>query len=122
MGDVIKVATGLVRALATLDAEEREAALAMAFAFFEAAPANTTTEPANTRREQARERMRRRRRGRRHVILARNDGLCGICGQSIEGEFHIDHIVPVALGGTDDEANLQPAHPRCNILKGASVQ
>jgi len=58
----------------------------------------------------------------RRLVLARDGMVCGICGGSIpEGDLHIDHIFPVARGGTDDPTNLQPAHSRCNISKGARV-
>ncbi len=32
---------------------------------------------------------------------------------------HVDHIKPVALGGTDAPENLQAACRNCNLLKGA---
>lgn len=32
----------------------------------------------------------------------------------------VDHIVPLAAGGTDDRSNLQIAHLFCNLYKGAS--
>lgn len=34
------------------------------------------------------------------------------------GEFHVDHIIPRALGGADVEENLQLLCPRCNRRKG----
>ena len=34
------------------------------------------------------------------------------------GEFHVDHIIPRALGGADVEENLQLLCPRCNTRKG----
>lgn len=57
----------------------------------------------------------------RERILAKGNGLCGICGSPIRpyDEVHIDHIVPVARGGSDDDSNLQPAHGSCNRSKGA---
>jgi hypothetical protein len=33
-------------------------------------------------------------------------------------ETHLDHIVPVSVGGEHGWGNLQPAHPRCNAKKG----
>jgi len=30
----------------------------------------------------------------------------------------MDHVVPLSAGGADDESNVQPAHARCNALKG----
>jgi 5-methylcytosine-specific restriction protein A len=45
----------------------------------------------------------------RKVILARDCGICQPCKR--DGHLHegteVDHIVPKAEGGTDDEANLQ---------------
>lgn len=51
--------------------------------------------------------------------------VCGICGEDIDLMVRkpdalapsIDHIVPRALGGTDDLANLQMAHFGCNQRK-----
>lgn len=60
-------------------------------------------------------------RGVRKVVLTRDGMVCGLCGHPIEDEteLHIDHIRPVARGGTNDAANLQPAHAGCNLAKGA---
>jgi DNA-binding transcriptional ArsR family regulator len=51
--------------------------------------------------------------------------LCHLCSGVIDdGEpggpwsFTWDHLVPRALGGSDDAANLRPAHRRCNIRRG----
>ena len=35
--------------------------------------------------------------------------------------FHVDHIIPKALGGTDDLANLRLLCPDCNWVKGANI-
>jgi len=32
---------------------------------------------------------------------------------------HVDHIIPVSSGGTDELSNLQAACRNCNLLKGA---
>lgn len=59
--------------------------------------------------------------------LAERDGWrCGICGGRIDRSrshpdplsLSVDHIVPVALGGDNDDSNLQAAHLRCNLAKG----
>jgi len=47
-------------------------------------------------------------------ILNASD-ICWICGQP--GADSIDHIVPIARGGTDDVSNLAPACLRCNLAK-----
>ena len=55
-------------------------------------------------------------------LWLRDAGLCGICGEPAdEAGFHIDHVLPVALGGSNDEANLQVSHPACNLAKGAGL-
>lgn len=56
------------------------------------------------------------------VVLEMYDGLCGICGTDVDVmNFHLDHIWPLALGGEHSYANLQPAHPSCNMRKGWSA-
>lgn len=65
----------------------------------------------------------------RSQILARSQ-TCGICGELIDVRLsglhpdgpNIDHIIPAIDGGTDDWSNLQPAHRRCNLAKGAQRQ
>lgn len=54
------------------------------------------------------------------VVYRMYGGMCGICGEFIDGDFHVDHRVPLALGGMHGYINVQPAHPRCNLSKGWS--
>lgn len=55
---------------------------------------------------------------------------CHICGLSIdmrltrqcgepgwEGGLHLDHVTPLAKGGTDLISNVKPSHARCNLDK-----
>lgn len=47
-------------------------------------------------------------------------GICHICGARIDGvrePWHLDHIIPLALGGEDTEANLAPVHAKCHATK-----
>lgn len=73
-------------------------------------------------------------RGTRHGVspayLAERDGyLCGICEKPVDINLRhpdlmspsVDHIVPVSLGGTHDEENLQLAHLTCNVRKQARL-
>lgn len=52
----------------------------------------------------------------RNQILIRDNWTCYLCGNEATT---IDHIHPVALGGTDDEWNLAAACTRCNYSKQA---
>jgi 5-methylcytosine-specific restriction endonuclease McrA len=46
-------------------------------------------------------------------------GRCACCGESLEPGFHMDHIVPLALGGRNSDDNVQLLLPVCNMRKGA---
>jgi 5-methylcytosine-specific restriction endonuclease McrA len=49
-------------------------------------------------------------------------GLCQCgCGEPLGTAFHLDHIHPLARGGSHTMDNLQITHPICNIRKGAMV-
>ncbi len=42
--------------------------------------------------------------------------------QALQGAtFHVEHVVPRAAGGSDDEANLALACPGCNLKKSDRV-
>ena len=66
-------------------------------------------------------RRRLRKRTKRERIVARDGMVCGICGEPIASwaVLEIDHIIPVAKGGTSEADNLQTAHKACNRSKGA---
>lgn len=55
------------------------------------------------------------------VVYEMHGGVCGICHEFIEGDFHVDHVIPLARGGQHGYINVQPAHADCNLRKGASV-
>lgn len=55
---------------------------------------------------------------RRFAILERDNFTCQYCGRGApEVKLHVDHIVAVARGGTDDESNLLTACRDCNFGK-----
>lgn len=49
----------------------------------------------------------------------RQHGRCYWCGEKIRGTDHVDHVMPLALGGSDGPENLVIACPSCNFSKGA---
>ncbi len=49
------------------------------------------------------------------------DGLCGICRQTVDDKFEIDHIKPLSKGGLHDQSNLQLTHQFCNRSKGNKI-
>ena len=61
---------------------------------------------------------------RRERVERRADRRCEYCRapQPVSGvRYHLDHILPGSLGGTDDMDNLALACPMCNYHKSAHV-
>ena len=57
---------------------------------------------------------------RRKRIFLAHGGVCGFCHEEIPagGPFEIDHEIPLALGGSDDDGeNCYPLHVRCHEIK-----
>ena len=52
----------------------------------------------------------------RAAVFSGHGGICAICQGKIQvGQaFDIDHVIPLALGGTNDATNLRPAHAKCH--------
>lgn len=48
---------------------------------------------------------------------------CGICREPMDSidEASVDHVVPLARGGSNRFENLQLAHPDCNSERGAKL-
>lgn len=64
-------------------------------------------------------------------VFKRDDWICQICFKSVNPKsidpydsqrVTLDHRLPIALGGPHTKTNLQTAHLRCNISKGARPQ
>jgi 5-methylcytosine-specific restriction protein A len=53
-------------------------------------------------------------RSTRAAILARDHWQCQICGHRAE---HVDHILPLAHGGTDAPSNLRATCTGCNLSR-----
>ena len=60
------------------------------------------------------------------LLCERDHGICAICGKPVNMETDacnneygsIDHIIPLAKGGTHTWDNVQLAHRVCNSKKG----
>lgn len=50
--------------------------------------------------------------------LKRQKNRCYYCGGKLVDKYHVDHIVPLSRGGSDDPENLVATCPRCNLSKG----
>jgi 5-methylcytosine-specific restriction endonuclease McrA len=51
------------------------------------------------------------------ALLEAQQGLCVYCRCDIRESFQVDHIVPVAKGGSNDKSNLQLLCKTCNLDK-----
>lgn len=55
----------------------------------------------------------------RFQVLARDGFRCVYCGATAKTTtLHVDHLVPVVKGGTDDMVNLVTSCAECNLGKG----
>ena len=63
-------------------------------------------------------------RGMRHEVFKRDNYTCVECGARKEDgvTLHIDHIIPVSKGGTDELSNLQTLCEACNLNKSDVIQ
>jgi 5-methylcytosine-specific restriction endonuclease McrA len=52
----------------------------------------------------------------RIILFQKHGGICHICGGKIGiGEsWELEHIIPFAMGGEDNESNWAPAHIKCH--------
>lgn len=56
----------------------------------------------------------------RRYVYERDGGRCHICGRAVpRDDFHIDHLIPLARGGSHTLDNVALAHPRCNRERAA---
>lgn len=57
-------------------------------------------------------------------MMERQRGRCALpwCGTDLAAtRYHVDHVVPIAKGGTHEPANVQLLCPRCNQTKSAKL-
>lgn len=57
----------------------------------------------------------------RYEVIRRDGSRCRYCGRSVDdgAKLTVDHVKPVALGGSDDPTNLVAACLDCNIGKAS---
>ena len=46
-------------------------------------------------------------------------GKCACCGLALGDDFHMDHVMPLALGGSNTDDNMQLLRSVCNLQKHA---
>ena len=56
---------------------------------------------------------------RRREVFERSHGRCHYCRETLtlDGKWHIEHMIPRALGGADESTNLVAACVPCNLSK-----
>lgn len=108
--------------------ENREAVRA-SYAAWEAKNPRHAQEWAERNPERARETVRRRRARLRNVptfevtekdirrLLSRHGRRCAYCSEVLGDSYHMDHVVPVSVGGSNGIGNLVPACASCNVSK-----
>jgi 5-methylcytosine-specific restriction endonuclease McrA len=52
------------------------------------------------------------------ALFKLQNGRCAYCGKRIK-TYHVDHILPLSKGGTNEPRNLQLTCGKCNLTKGA---
>jgi 5-methylcytosine-specific restriction endonuclease McrA len=114
--------TGYAKA-AELFAEEerakgRDPELSRGYRFYSQDPDEVLRAPR--RRRAARLRAAERDGYRRAAIFARDGWRCWLCGRALdEDTATIDHVVAIAVGGSDTAANVRAACGECNSRRGA---
>lgn len=54
------------------------------------------------------------------MLREKQNGKCAFCLKPLGKKTpHIDHYVPLQLGGSNDRSNLRLLHPKCNLQKAA---
>lgn len=48
-------------------------------------------------------------------------GKCWHCGKFVGDDYHIDHLIPLDKGGSNEARNIVISCPKCNLSKGAKL-
>lgn len=46
-------------------------------------------------------------------------GKCTCCGLPLGDNYHLDHVIPLALGGANEDSNIQLLRAECNLKKSS---
>lgn len=82
-------------------------------------------ENPNAKREHSQNREARKRNGGKlskgitEKLFQMQRGKCACCGKPLGDGYHLDHRMPLALGGLNVDANMQLLSAKCNLQKGA---
>lgn len=58
----------------------------------------------------------------RATIWDRDNGICHLCGQPCDpSNWHLEHLMPLARGGSHAPDNVAVSHPSCNRRKHANI-
>lgn len=52
-------------------------------------------------------------------LFSLQKGKCACCKKPLDNDYHMDHIMPLALGGTNTDDNIQLLRSKCNLQKNA---
>ena len=50
-------------------------------------------------------------------VAAKQEWRCDECKLLLEAAYEVDHVIPLAAGGSNDESNLRALCRRCHGLK-----
>lgn len=53
----------------------------------------------------------------RKLVWFRDAGVCHLCGLLVTGDWQLEHVVPLAMGGAHSYQNTAVSHPACNQSK-----
>lgn len=53
------------------------------------------------------------------ILISKQMGLCPCCNRELGDNYHLDHIMPIKLGGTNTDDNVQLLRSECNLRKAA---
>lgn len=55
------------------------------------------------------------------IELWNSTSICAICEKELGSERHLDHILPLCLGGLHRKENVRFVHPHCNMQRPRKV-